>query len=137
MSKLVSHLETKYQKKNLSLSHKLEDFLVNYPWPGNIRELKNVLEYLFIFATGESQISDIPGWMTERNHHIASKSFYRALEDFERQYFTNILEENNGRINQTSKKIGISKSTLIAKVKKYNINTNLLRAKAVIQCRLK
>ena len=60
-------------------------------------------------------------------------SFQHAMEDFERRYFTKVLEQNSGRINQTSREIGISKATLIMKAKKYEINTRALRAKAVVQ----
>ena len=132
IAKLISHLENKYQKKTFLLSRELENFLMNHPWPGNIRELKNTLEYLFIFTTGKAEIRDLPHWMMEKNQSLIKKGFYRAMEDFEKRYFTKILEENNGRINETSKQIGISKSTLITKAKKYNINTNVLRARAVM-----
>lgn len=131
MGQLISQLQTKYRGKTLRLSEELQNFMLHHPWPGNIRQLKNVLEYLLVFAGGEAQMSDLPHWMN-RTDHVVAKNFQRAMEDFERQYFTKILRENNGRINQTSREIGISKSTLITKARKYKINTHLLRAKIVV-----
>ena len=129
MSKLIFQLQEKYGKKALHLSDELQEFMLGHSWPGNIRELKNVLEYLFVFAEGEVQMSDIPAWLIEGDRERARKSFHQAMEDFEQRYFTRVLEQNHGRINQTSREIGISKSTLIMKAKKYNIDTSLLRAR--------
>ena len=136
--RLISQLRAKYDGRELSLSKELEDFMMSYPWPGNIRELKNVLEYLFVFVQGEANMSDLPSWVEDGHPQgaatqmEAAKSFHRVMEDFEKQYFSKILQENKGKINQTSREIGISKSTLIMKAKKYNIDTHLIRARAVI-----
>ncbi|MCY4644526.1 MAG: sigma 54-interacting transcriptional regulator [Bacteriovoracales bacterium] len=171
VAKLIPHLifelAKRYPGKDLILSKDLENFLIDHPWPGNIRELKNTLEYLFVFSEKVARIGDLPAsileeaskkaqgtkksiededlgsrfleqnsgqWISPFMKKMSTKSFQEASEDFEKSYFSRILEENNGRINQTSREIGISKTTLIMKARKYKIDTNRLRAKAVMEC---
>ena len=126
---IMGQLQQKYSGKRLCISDELRNFIFSYSWPGNIRELKNILEYLFVFSDGEAKLSNIPQWMI-RSSGYSKKSFQQAVEDFERKYFTEILKRNDGRINQTSREIGISKTTLIMKARKYQIDTRSLRAQA-------
>ncbi|MBF0300801.1 MAG: sigma-54-dependent Fis family transcriptional regulator [Oligoflexia bacterium] len=120
--------------------------LINYYWPGNIREIKNVMEYI-TSLTNSSEIKkeDLPSYILSKvivKKDISLKNecqshseehpieYCQALEKFESSYFSYILDRFNGRINYTADRIKISKATLISKAKKYGINTMLLRAKS-------
>jgi DNA-binding NtrC family response regulator len=135
-------IKTEQCKKDLIISKPLMDLFLHHPWSGNYRELKNVMEYMVTIS--EKQILEvemIPHWFNSsqrKSNQIDEKKFtenvsenyWEALENFEANYLRYILEKNAGKVNETARKIGISKAALIYKAKKYNINTLKLRADA-------
>lgn len=105
--------------------------LKEYHWPGNVRELINVIERLVIFSTGESLNNDIfHQYLTEvgedRNltarlpveEEIELKDY---VEQMEAEYIRHVLDNNGHNIEQASRALGISRPTLYAKVKKFNL----------------
>ncbi|MBF0361034.1 MAG: sigma-54-dependent Fis family transcriptional regulator [Oligoflexia bacterium] len=165
LEEIINFYFNKYKKKfkgedglSLSIESECYETLLNYCWPGNIREIKNLMEYLTSLSRGDLIVkSDLPSYITEdktigigeqcskisSSSHSSSSScessadskeeypmeYCQALEKFERSYFSYVLDKFDGRINYTAEKIKISKVTLISKAKKYGINTMLLRAK--------
>ena len=131
-------LKKKLDKNWVKMSEECFRFLLNYPWPGNIRELRNCLEF-GIFSTLQSlEIKDLPEWVKNEasklrvnpsNNKPLEKAIYKlAREDFEKDFFYKALHRFGGMINLTAKEIGISKTTLIAKIRKYDINTQKIKA---------
>lgn len=140
----------KLGKDSLYLTAKCRKILLDYPWPGNIREIKNSVEYMVTMASKEAIDQDLlPEWirayspeiniclspmplLTEHGNNFNSSlmplDYNLAMEQFEAAYLTFVLEKFHGRVNFTANKLKISKSTLIAKARKYGINTMLLRA---------
>lgn len=110
----------------------LWQFLLHYDWPGNYRELKSVVEFLSL-KSEETQfrLEHLPGWIkrsteverkSESVQKVISVCDYRtALEEFEKNFLIQQLLANSWRINQTAREIGISKTTLIYKARKYNL----------------
>jgi two-component system response regulator AauR len=82
-----------------------------HDWPGNVRELRNVAER---FALGlpifKKSVPDGSG-----------PSFAEAVEAFERTLLKEALERHNGNLSQTSVALGMAKTTLFDKVKKYGL----------------
>ena len=126
-------------KKNIS-SHRIKgvrpdtlEILKSYKWPGNISELKNVIERAIMtessdFITPKSIPKNI---RIEALHyiHINYHGNYIGPLDFdvfkaemEKSFIINALKENHGRINRTVNQANIAKNTLIRKIKKYNID---------------
>lgn len=129
------------KKPELIFKMKIHKVFEKYSWPGNIRELKNSIEYLVQMST--PSCLDFPEWVLQNENQVLAPrfnrgplegfqnlSFYEALAAFERKYFDFHLKRNDGAVNQTAKEIGVSKTTLIAKARKYDINTSLFRALA-------
>ena len=122
--------KTIYHKKKLVLNNDCLNQLYFYDWPGNIREIKNCMEFIVNSAEGVSvTLSNLPRWIdigrtpTQRNPcDFKAVGYYDSLCFFEKNFFKDSLMKNGGKINQTAREIGISKTTLIAKVKKYGIN---------------
>lgn len=87
--------------------------LLSHDWPGNVRELRNVAERyalgLPIFKK-PGQLGDMPGL-----------GFSEAVEAFERSLLTAALERHGGNLSQTSVALGLAKTTLFDKVKKYGL----------------
>lgn len=118
-----------FNKPNLKLSTELEQFLMNYAWPGNIRELKNTIESIVVNADQIADIKHLPNWIElKKGEGFLEQNYWRAVEEFEAKYLRFVLEKNQGKINETSKLIGLSKAALIYKARKYKINTQMIRA---------
>jgi transcriptional regulator with PAS, ATPase and Fis domain len=128
-----------YQRNDLKISNTCWNFLREHPWYGNIREVKNCMEYLSLGQGPIIEIQDLPGWLLEKfrnfEDQVCSKKFteqpstyQEALEKFERELICEALSFYHGRINETSRKLEISKTTLIAKARKYGINVWQIKA---------
>ena len=93
--------------------------LQRYSWPGNIRELRNVIERAMILSTGESLVVDLP-----EEPHSVDCSGEVSLEEFERRYILEILEKKNWKIRGkygAAEILGLNPSTLYSKMKKLDI----------------
>ncbi len=103
------------------------ELLINYPWPGNIRELKNCIEYS-VSITNDTYITpeNLPAYITENSNTIPSNLCHNI--DSIRNYEYNALRACIGTYGLTEKGkkeieeiLGISRATLYRKLKKYNL----------------
>ena len=101
-----------------------------YNWPGNVRELKNIVERLMIMTKSPVvAISDIPKSLKgdislqDAAAHEAKRydSFKDAVNDFEKEYITTILKENDWNISKTADVLQLDRSHLHRKIKTLNI----------------
>jgi len=98
--------------------------LLTAPWPGNVREMRNVLERAMILARGQPQIGieHLPtdlrrgGASAERRHQPQS------LADVERAQIERALRHHAGNRTRAAKELGISRATLINKIKAYGLD---------------
>src|SRR5208337_3566145 len=110
----------------------------NYDWPGNIRELKNIVERLIIMVPSpivtsgdiealgifrSSQISGA-GPSSKGYDYFNRKTLKDARDAFEKDFIIKKLEENNWNISKTSEAIAIERSNLHKKIKAYDINVS-------------
>lgn len=125
------------------ISEEMAQALESYQWPGNIRELRNVLEFA-VLASKESVLSarDLPEWFVTALFSRTSQSGTSALKQrdqpvlgvaeieltlnyhdviarFEKEYLTRALKRYQGHINATAKGLGINKQTLIHRMRAY------------------
>ncbi|MBW4055279.1 MAG: sigma-54-dependent Fis family transcriptional regulator [Proteobacteria bacterium] len=105
------------------------DKLQHYSWPGNLRELKNVVERILIVAPGRvisaEDIPDLSGEILIGSGHapVHARSALRdAREDFEREFIIQKLEENDWNISRTAELIELERSNLHRKIKSYGID---------------
>jgi len=120
---ISSLINQKVYKK--TLSKQLINTLMNYQWPGNYRELKNTLEYLEMLTESKIDVHHLPLYMKDNKTEVFShgKTYREGLETFEAQFFKRALREYDYHITNCSKAIGLSKVTMISKVKKYNLTS--------------
>ncbi len=122
---LIQNYNRIFGKNIKGLSDEAMSLLYKYHWPGNIRELKNVIERACILSNSDEVLpSHIPEEL--RNERNGSKGLelggnLKRLEDVERNHIMNILREAQGNKSAASKMLGISRFTLREKMKKYGI----------------
>jgi two-component system response regulator AtoC len=113
-------------KKITSVTEPGFRMLLNYDWPGNVRELKNVIERAVILAEGEA--IDRKHLPLELCQAAARENFKAAapvdmdltLEDLEREYILQTVRNVDGNRSIAARKLGISRSTLIERLKRYD-----------------
>jgi DNA-binding NtrC family response regulator len=152
IEKLVSHFIGKFnnlhRKRVLGLSGQAMELLLKHNWPGNIRELENVVEHSFVIESGERiSPTSLPSYIRggAASHLDASLAApapekvsetageggeaapeelldYRSFkEQFEKEFIIKALKTFKGRINQTAMHAKIPKKTLLRKLQKYGI----------------
>ena len=104
------------------------DMLLSYDWPGNVRQLENVIERAFALGMdGIIKRSDLP--IEIRGHRAFSKSITStySLKENEIILIKKALEKTGGNKAASAKLLGINTATLYRKIKRYGIEDNLLQ----------
>ncbi|MFT6630729.1 MAG: Nif-specific regulatory protein [Bacteriovoracaceae bacterium] len=130
LMKSVQDLNLNNGGQNLFLSTEVLERLTSYEWPGNYRELNNTMDYLNILGKERINLEDLPPWISGKisnSGKLENISYYDAIEHFERDYFNKVLKLFEGKINLTAENIGLSKVTLISKLKKYDIDRRVYK----------
>jgi two-component system nitrogen regulation response regulator NtrX len=107
------------------------DLLYSYNWPGNIRELRNLIERVTILSLNEDKkdtnkilteiLSENPNLSGEAMNNTMSYPLKEAREKFETSYLINQLKKNNGNVSKTADFIGMERSALHRKLKALGI----------------
>jgi two-component system, NtrC family, response regulator AtoC len=98
------------------------DYLRAYSWPGNIRELRNVLERAMILSRGELiSATDLPPELLGRARP-ARVGQLRSLEDMERELIGDTLTQCGGNRTRAAHSLDISRSTLLEKMRRYGLS---------------
>ena len=126
--------------KNIKgINKKSLDWLQSYPWPGNIRELQNVIERSVIMCETENFSVD-ETWLPQQpvaSEAKSQSSFSQKLASQEKEMIESALRESEGRVfgpSGAAAKLGISRSTLESKIRSLRINKN--RSKVAPGCQL-
>ena len=118
----LNYYNKKYNK-NLKISSRAYSALLEYNWPGNIRELKNCIEHAVILTNNDCiYLENLPKKF--QNDVIENKSITLEglLNKKEKEIILNSLINNNWNKEEVAKKLGIGERTLYRKIKKYRIN---------------
>lgn len=105
----------------IDLSKPARKCLEQYPWPGNIRELRNSLEQAVILGDGKQITpSDLPPEVGKIGRG-RMKFLLKPLAEIEKQYILRVLEETGGNKARAAKILGISRETLYQKLKNFKV----------------
>ncbi|MEW6456571.1 MAG: sigma-54 dependent transcriptional regulator [Acidobacteriota bacterium] len=124
---LVDHFLTKYSlesgRDKKSISPAAMNLLMEYEWPGNIRELENMIERLVILCKDKIiKPEDLPPTIIEKTKMESNMpSLKKSLNEIEKDYISNILNENNWNISKSARILGVERLTLYNKIKKYKL----------------
>ncbi len=121
---LAQHFLTKYTahygKKVKSISSQVMDHLRRYSWPGNVRELENAMERAIILSSGEIiLLEDLPPHMQPT--FLSIESSPSSLEEGERKLILDALRATRGNQSRAAQLLGIHRTTLWRKLKRYSI----------------
>jgi len=122
-----------YNKKMKGFSEEAKKLLIQYSWPGNVRELKNVIERAMILSDQEviipkhlpfelKQMEKVPHGNSE--NQLLKITDDMSLEKMEKMHLSNVLKRLEWNKSRASKTLGVSRATLRAKIKKYNLENN-------------
>jgi DNA-binding NtrC family response regulator len=123
MTRILTDLKVELIGCPSECSTDVVDRLLSAPWPGNVREMRNVLERSMILARGQRAIGidHLPPDLrqrsaTDRRYHAQS------LSEVERQHIERTLRHHGGNRTRAAAELGISRATLINKIKAYSLN---------------
>ncbi len=137
---LVHHFISKYNPTSAiqlkGIDNDALKCLIEYHWPGNIRELENLIHRIMSLSDHDTiEIDDLPNHLKEykyeSEHEIFDESLLKYsyheakkkwLERFNIEYFTKLLKRNSGNITKAAKKSGVSRKTFYRMLDEYNID---------------
>lgn len=96
--------------------------LMAHDFPGNIRELENIIEHAFILChEGEIATEHLPSYLQQSSRNFSSVSIEGSRQQTEKEMILAVLHRNNYNRLAAAKELGIHKTTLFRKLKKYNL----------------
>lgn len=125
----VQELAVKYRKSMPDISPEAKEILLNYEWPGNIRELRNVVERFILLNEGDvvtlehlpqNMISDHPA---KSSKSVPNGTSFKGREPGEEEVLAieEALKKTYGNKSAAAKLLGISRGTLYNKIREYNL----------------
>jgi len=109
----------KYNKGKIKISAESYNKLSRYYWPGNVRELRHIIERSVILS--ESYILSPEDFLVERPGTQVIEPGVMNMEEVEKQTILNALKRNRRNMTRTSEELGMARTTLYRKMKKYDI----------------
>ncbi|MFC3885562.1 helix-turn-helix domain-containing protein [Bacillus songklensis] len=121
-TQFLKQFHEQYGKGPCHLSNSVLPLLQSYSWPGNIRELRNIMERAFLLAVDEPALLPVhlPGELHKADN-INSLPSVANLKDMEKQMIEQALKESTS-VTQAAKKLGITRSTLYRKINQWKID---------------
>lgn len=122
LTKIMGDLQRQLPGSPPECSTEALDRLLSAPWPGNVREMRNVLERAMILARGQPQIAleHLPAEL--RRPTAGSRHQPQSLADVEKAQIERALRHHGGNRTRAAKELGISRATLINKIKAYSLD---------------
>lgn len=111
------------------ITDKLMDIFINYDWPGNVRQLKNIVERMVILSEDDVlDVKDAPNILLSGSNDIEihvdnnySPSLKEARDEFEKTYILKALQANNWNVTQTARILDMERTYLYRKIKAYDL----------------
>jgi DNA-binding NtrC family response regulator len=123
-SDLVARLAADVGRPGARLTASAVELLTSWDWPGNIRELRNVLERALLVARGSAIDPGALSLGGPATPAAAEEEFplELSLEDMERRHIERVLRHHDGHVERTAVALGMSRSTLYQRIKKFKLD---------------
>jgi PAS domain S-box-containing protein len=120
----IDNFNSRYNKEIQSISKDAENALLAYDFPGNIRELQNIIEHAFIFCKDPViGLCHLPPMLRggSAGTAVQSISHIKDFDELEKLYLQSVLAEAGGSRMRAAQKLGIHKATLFRKMRKFGL----------------
>ncbi len=118
--RFLDELAAQLGRRRVTLSPAAEETLLRYGWPGNVRELRNVLERAVLLCDGP--VLDVRDLRFNETFALPSQTSSRlTLEEVEVRHIERVLQEEGNRVAVAADRLGVPRSTLYQKIKKFGI----------------
>jgi DNA-binding NtrC family response regulator len=125
----VNTFSTEYKVEPKKVAPEAVEKLNAYPWPGNIRELQNVIERMFALSrSSEITLADLPGpiaGFAEKPLQFHDRAELPTLEEMERSLIGAALRKSQGNKNEAARLLAIDRQRLYRKIDKYQLEQEL------------
>ncbi len=112
----------KLSRKPRKLNAGALELLASYEYPGNVRELRNVIERLAIMSDGSVITpADVHRWLPNVGRESETRPLREAADDFERAYIRDTLEDCGGNVTKAAEILGLERSHLYKKMKNLGL----------------
>lgn len=115
----------RYGLNDVKFTKDSEKTIINYSWPGNVREMKHYLERIVLLNNGGEINSDMlslsPRSTDDRDYQPAGKFEEMTLDSAELMLIKQALERTNGNVSKAARELGVSRMALRYRMKKYNL----------------
>ena len=129
---LINHFFRRAKEKhgfeNLKITREVINSLANYLFPGNVRELENLIERMVVLSNENAvTLDDVPHYISKPLQIFGNVKFELpaesiSLDDVEREIIRHALDMHNGNQSQTARYLGITRSALIYRMEKHGLD---------------
>ncbi len=120
----VDYFATKFNKPPVRISNEVVKMLSQYDFPGNVRELRNLVERAIILSKGEILVNNDFSIVFQKPEEAAPITDRLSLKDQEIKLIRETLQQCDYNQKATAELLGITRDALIRRMKKYNISIN-------------
>jgi len=133
--RFLARATIKYRKPSLTFTPQARAALLAYEWPGNVRQLENLMERLAILCPGptintadfasefhSSLLKPLSGVSGGGTNSSGSDSELRIVDQLEKQAIIESLEKHRGNVRDAAQSLGLSQATIYRKLKRYQVN---------------
>jgi DNA-binding NtrC family response regulator len=127
---ILERLAKDLGQQRVTIGGDAEKVLCRYEWPGNIRELRNVLERALLRSHGDvldASALVMPSELTAVTTSQIAVKRSGTLDDVEREYIEQLLREESGSVDRVAERLGISRSAVYYKARKHRITISKVR----------
>ncbi len=123
---MITQANEKHSTKVKGITSEARGVLMAYPWPGNVRQLRNTIENMVVLtAEGKLDVDDVPPEIYKGPGELASQQLGQlagiSIEDAEKELIRNTLSMVSGNREKAATILGIGERTLYRKIKEYGL----------------
>jgi two-component system, NtrC family, response regulator AtoC len=128
---LISHFLDKYNRKFnkaiQSISPDAMEILGNYDYPGNVRELENIIQRAMVLCSGDAvQVRHLPTDIQKFSFEMADTQILKPLAEVEREHISRVLRFTRGDRKMAAAILGLPRTTLWRRIKQYQLKDEVI-----------